>query len=143
MLLAGGGPVGSVTSSESFLLSGHSVPVADIPNWPVMVGDDITTTSSSAVLQFQDGSRVLLFANSSGKIEQGNNSLVFRLQTGSATINSSPDSRVAFFAKNAPVVAKAGVETPMSSRSPAATATLAKQATFTPAVFRLHPISPR
>lgn len=113
-------PVASVTGGEPFLLRGHSVPEG-ISNWPVMVGDSIgTTTSRSAVVQFNDGSRVTLAPNSTGKVEQGANSLVFRLQTGSATFAQSSAKSVSMFVQDVPVTTKAVA--PVTVMSPRVTA---------------------
>jgi hypothetical protein len=123
LVLAAAGPIGSVTSPDTFTLRGHSVPAAGIPNWPVMVGDEIATSSSPAMVQFRDGSRVVLSQNSKAKIEQTNGTTTFRLQSGSATFRGSSNPQVAFFATGAAVAAPVGSYSPLISSSAASTAT--------------------
>jgi hypothetical protein len=62
------GPIATVSSSQSFNLSGHAVTVAGITSWPVVAGDDLATAKSPAILYFQDGSSVTLSAGSSAKL---------------------------------------------------------------------------
>jgi hypothetical protein len=62
------GPIATVSSSQSFNLSGHAVTVAGITSWPVVAGDDLATAKSPAILYFQDGSSVTLSAGCSAKL---------------------------------------------------------------------------
>lgn len=55
--------VATATSSQPFLIRDVQVPVTGVSNWPVFAGDKVSTTSSSAVLSFRDGSRVVLEKN--------------------------------------------------------------------------------
>jgi hypothetical protein len=57
--------VATATSSQPFLIRDVQVPVTGVSNWPVFSGDKVSTTSSSAVLSFHDGSRVVLEKNTS------------------------------------------------------------------------------
>jgi hypothetical protein len=62
------GPIATVSSSQSFNLSGHAVTAAGITSWPVVAGDDLATAKSPAILYFHDGSSVTLSAGSSVKL---------------------------------------------------------------------------
>jgi hypothetical protein len=62
------GPIATVSSSQSFNLSGHAVTAAGITSWPVVAGDDLATARSPATLYFQDGSSITLSARSSAKL---------------------------------------------------------------------------
>lgn len=61
-------PVANVSSSQSFALDGHAIKAAGITSWPVVVGDEITTSAAPAVMSFQDGSSVQLAPRSRVKI---------------------------------------------------------------------------
>jgi hypothetical protein len=58
--LLAAGPVGSVTSTSSFLLRGIAVNVHGVPSWPLASGDDIAAGSDSAAIQLKDGSSAYL-----------------------------------------------------------------------------------
>jgi hypothetical protein len=62
------GPIATVSSSQSFNLSGHAVTAAGITSWPLVAGDDLATGGSPAVLYFHDGSSVTLSAGSTAKL---------------------------------------------------------------------------
>lgn len=115
VVLSAAVPIGSVTSGETFTLRGHTVPAAGIPNWPVMVGDVIATTTSPAVVQFRDGSRAMLATNTRAKIEQGNGTAVLRVESGSAAFRSSPRPKVTFYMAGNSVAAPVATYSPMIS----------------------------
>jgi hypothetical protein len=62
------GPIATVSSSQSFNLSGHAVTAAGITSWPLVAGDALATAKSPATLYFHDGSSVTLAAESSAKL---------------------------------------------------------------------------
>jgi hypothetical protein len=60
-----GAPVASVTSAQSFNLDGTLVSNPGVNSWPVVVNDDVATFDrGGAILNFNDGSRVEMAANS-------------------------------------------------------------------------------
>ena len=85
-------PVGTVTSSENFRLSGSEVSVAGVPSWPVLAGDVVQTGSGSAMLRFADGSRVVLNGNSRVALEQAGSATRVKLLSGSLKYFSSKNS---------------------------------------------------
>src|ERR1035438_2488387 len=76
--LLAAGPVGSVTSSSSFLLRGVSVNVHGVPSGPLASGDDIAAGIDSAAIQLKDGSRVVLDANAHAIVDTIGGGLRFR-----------------------------------------------------------------
>jgi hypothetical protein len=55
--------VATVSSSEPFTLRGNVVPIQGVSQWPVFNGDEIATSSASAIVSFSDGSRILMDRN--------------------------------------------------------------------------------
>lgn len=92
--LAFGAAVGSITSPATFTLRGVSVPATAIPNWPVAIGDEITTGSEAAVLKFPDGSRVSLERNTTVSIESGSRGVRVRLKKGGLGYRIAADGKV-------------------------------------------------
>jgi hypothetical protein len=60
--------VATLTSSQAFLLDGHPVTSSGITSWPIVIGDEVATAKSTAILYFRDGSSVKLAAASSVKL---------------------------------------------------------------------------
>ena len=62
-------PVGRVTSSGPLTLNGKAVPVTAVSSLPLVAGDEIATSGSSATIYFSDRSRATLDPNSRVKLE--------------------------------------------------------------------------
>jgi len=86
--------VGTVTSAEPFLLSGTRVPVAGIPNWPVLEGDEVVMARSPGLMIFRDGTQVYLLPNSRIKISAAGERTLVRLEEGGLAYKFSKNSRV-------------------------------------------------
>src|ERR1035441_212114 len=91
------GPVGSVTSSSSFLLRGVAVNVHGVPSWPLASGDDIAAGSDSAAIQLKDGSIVILDANAHAIVDTTGGVLSFRLLSGIMTVTPAQTPTVRFY----------------------------------------------
>jgi hypothetical protein len=76
--------VASVTSAGALGLSGTRIEAGTVPSWPLVLGDEITTFDSAAVIVFKDNSRVLLGSNSMAKIGVENGKMVLNMVTGGA-----------------------------------------------------------
>ena len=61
-------PVATVTSAEPFILDGHTVAVSVITDVPLMLGNEVATSSAPVVLYFAYGSSVKLGAGSRAKL---------------------------------------------------------------------------
>ncbi len=86
-------PVANVSSAEPLTLDGHSVFAPGVPSFPVVIGDQIATTTGPAILSFGDGSRLTLAPQSRVKVIGTNakptvvltaGNLEYRLAAGSA-----------------------------------------------------------
>lgn len=58
-------PLATVSSAEPVTLSGHSLSAPGVSSWPLVTGDEITTSTAPATILFRDGSSVALAAKSS------------------------------------------------------------------------------
>jgi hypothetical protein len=65
----GAKPLATVTSAEPFALNGHSMNAPGVTSFPVILGDTVSTSKSSAVLSFAEGSTIKLGANSAVRID--------------------------------------------------------------------------
>jgi ferric-dicitrate binding protein FerR (iron transport regulator) len=95
--LLAAGPVGSVTSSSSFLLRGVAVNVHGVPSWPLAAGDDVTAGSDSAAVELKDGSRVVLDANAHAIVDTLGGVLNLRLLSGTMTVTPAQTPAVRFY----------------------------------------------
>ena len=85
-------PVGSVTSSENFRLSGSEISVNGVPSWPVVAGDQLQTRGSAAMLRLNDGSRIIVGRNSRVSLEQIGSATKIKLISGSLRYSLKRDS---------------------------------------------------
>lgn len=61
-------PIATVSSSQSFALDGHAITTAGVTSWPLVLGDQVTTSSVPALVSFPDGSRIQLAPRSEARI---------------------------------------------------------------------------
>jgi hypothetical protein len=87
-------PVATITSSEAFELSGVRVPVAGVPQWPLVSGDEVVTGSAPALVSFADGSRVTMNARSRVKLQASGKETVLRLLKGDMAYKVAKNSPV-------------------------------------------------
>jgi hypothetical protein len=87
-------PVASVSTSQPFTLDGHSVSAKGIDSWPLVVGDEVATSTSPAKISFRDGSSIALAAQSNAKIAGTSAEPVFLLVSGSLDYNLTKNSKV-------------------------------------------------
>jgi hypothetical protein len=85
-------PVAKITSGEPFILSGTQVPVAGVPNWPLVAGDEIVTAKAPGRIDFPDGSRVYVMPNSKLRITVEEKRTVVHLEEGALTYRLAKDS---------------------------------------------------
>jgi hypothetical protein len=141
-----GSPVGSVTSSDNFQLSGSEVSVAGVPSWPLLAGDEIQTRTGSAMVRLADGSRVVVGSNSRVAFERSAGSATrVKLLSGSLKYSSGKDSLLEIVANNVSsrtaAITDGTVWTNGSTGFIAAASPLAG-ATFVPApIFRPGPLN--
>lgn len=93
-------PVGTVTSSENFVLSGSEIAVSGVPSWPVLAGDQLQTRGASAMLRLADGSRVVVNRNSRVSLEQVGSATKVKLISGSLRYSLKRESTLEIIANH-------------------------------------------
>ena len=114
--LLAAGPVGSVTSSSSFLLRGVAVNVHGVPSWPLASGDDIAAGSDSAAIQLKDGSIVILDANAHAIVDTTGGVLSFRLLSGMMTVTPAQTPTVRFYSGSELLQTRPGTPSTVSAK---------------------------
>ena len=92
--LTAASPVADITSEEPFLLSGTRVPVAGVPNWPLVDGDVVVLASSPALVKFRDGTQLYVLPESRFKITVAAKQVGARLEEGGLSYKYAKDSAV-------------------------------------------------
>jgi hypothetical protein len=100
VVLMAADPVGRVTSSGPLTLNGKAVPVTAVSSLPLVAGDEIATSGSSAVIYFTDKSRATLEPNSRVKLEFSGSSETLRVLSGSVDLNRAKDSHLTVFQRD-------------------------------------------
>lgn len=93
-VLMAANPAGRVSSSGPLTLNGKAVPATAVSSLPVVAGDEIATSSSSAMIYFADRSRATIAPNSRVKLEAHSSSLALRVLSGSVDLKRAQGSRV-------------------------------------------------
>lgn len=91
-------PVATVSSAEDFSLKGAPAPVAGVPSYPVMLGDEVQSGNASTVLRFKDGSKVTLAPHSRARVEESDSHLAVRLIMGGGGYSFSQGTSLRLFA---------------------------------------------
>ena len=100
-------PVGRITSSGPLTLDGKAVPVTAASSLPLVAGDEIATSDSTATIFFADKSRAMIAPNSRVKLEPNGSSVALRVLSGSVDLNRATSSQVTVIAPNLPAAPKA------------------------------------
>ena len=74
--LAAAQPIATVTAGRSVSVNGVDVSTQGIPTWPLVSGDEITTSNEPAIVTLNDGSRFMLEKNSKVKISRCSETVV-------------------------------------------------------------------
>lgn len=116
------GPVASVSSGKDFSLKGSMAPVAGVPSYPVMSGDEIQAGNASTVLRFRDGSSVTLSPRSLARVENRGSSIAVRVLSGGGAYSFTPGSSVQLFegSRGVPTASPTGQFALPSTASPVA-----------------------
>lgn len=93
-------PIATISSTQSVIVSGITVPTHRVISWPVAVHDEIITQTAPAMVRFGDGTVVTLQRNSRMRVESGAAGLEVKMLSGSAIYDIKPHSTVSV----APVV---------------------------------------
>ncbi len=86
--------VGRVSSSGPLTLNGKALPATAASSLPVVVGDEIATSSSPAMIYFIDKSRATIAPNSRVKLEAHSSSVALRVLSGVVDLKQAAGSRI-------------------------------------------------
>jgi hypothetical protein len=107
-------PVASVSSPEPFMLDGVQMPVAGVPSWPLVGGDEVSTTNAPAVISFQDSSQVTLDKNSKARLKRNGAGVILFLLQGTFLLRSVAGSKVTVATLDHPITTPVGSEVQLS-----------------------------
>jgi hypothetical protein len=93
-------PVANVTSPDAFNLNGERTSAVGVSSWPLVVGDEVATLTSTVLIRFSDKSLIAIDKESSLKLEKANQDIIVRLTTGSMRFKVEPGARIQVFAGN-------------------------------------------
>jgi hypothetical protein len=110
-------PLGRITSSGSVMLNGKLVPATAAASLPVVAGDEIVTSKSSAKIYFDDKSSATIEPNSRLKLEAHNSSVSLRVFAGSVDLKRAEGSRISLVQPNRPTPMHSGAKDHDKSRS--------------------------
>jgi ferric-dicitrate binding protein FerR (iron transport regulator) len=102
-IVSAANPVGSVSSSSALTLRGARVAAEGIPNWPLLVGDEIATSDSVATVTFKDGSRAILSENTRARVEEVDGRPTVRLVSGGMEVQTRAGGESTFVRSTASV----------------------------------------
>ncbi len=88
-------PIATVSSPEPVTLAGHSLSAPGVASWPLVTGDEITTSTAPATILFHDGSSVALAAKSSALLTGTSTQPKLVLIAGSLNYSLVAGSKVA------------------------------------------------
>ncbi len=127
-------PIATASSGEDFSLKGGAAPVAGVPFYPVMAGDEIQAGSASTVLKFKDGSTVTLAPRAKARVEDGGSQVAVRLLSGGGAYSFSQGSLIRLFAgnKSVPTPGSTGQFALESARVSTPSARVAESSLVTP-----------
>jgi ferric-dicitrate binding protein FerR (iron transport regulator) len=121
----GATPLGSITASGSFDLSGVSVPAVAARSLPVVSGDEVKTADATAILLLEDRSRVTVGKQAQLRIERSGPSIRLLLARGGIRFHTGPSPRLQILATGhllTPEVQSEGVVTAEGSDKGSASA---------------------
>lgn len=96
-------PPATITSAQPFRLSGATVPVAGVPHWPLLRGDEVVLGDSPGEVIFRDGSRVFVLPKSVFQVSR-DGAAGLRLSQGGLRYIFTKDSVVSLAARDLPAL---------------------------------------
>ena len=61
-------PIATIYSPQPLTIDGHAVSAPGISSWPIVIGDEVATSTAPGTILFQDGSSIRLAAKSSARL---------------------------------------------------------------------------
>ena len=102
--------VGRVVSNHPITINGRQIPAQAVVSWPVSLADEVATATETAMIQFRDGSTLLLQGDSAARVEAGKSgspagSLIVRVLKGVGQPSLAPGSTAQFFSASGKSIA--------------------------------------
>ena len=110
--------IGTVTSSGAFELAGTQVPSSAARSMPLTNGDQVVTTTSTAMIMLEDGSRIAVDQNSALRLQRRGEEMLLCLEKGDMRFNAAEDSRLVACALARRIVIQAPSEGTVSIEGP-------------------------
>ena len=86
--------IGTVTASGTFELAGTQVPASAAHSTPLMNGDKVKSTTSTAIIMLEDGSRIALDKNSTLRPRRLGEETLLCLEAGALRFNAAEGSQL-------------------------------------------------
>ena len=86
--------IGTITASGPFQLRGAAVPASAAAALPLLNGNEVVTTDSTAIMQLLDSSRVGMGENSQVKVQRVDEGTMVCLEEGAIEFNAAENSRL-------------------------------------------------
>ena len=86
--------IGTVTASGDFGLAGTQVPGSAARSVPLTNGDKVVTTTSTAAIMLEDGSRIAIDQNSALTLQRLGEEMLLCLEKGAMRFNAAEGSRL-------------------------------------------------
>ncbi|MBV9303327.1 MAG: hypothetical protein JOY62_03620 [Acidobacteriaceae bacterium] len=87
-------PLATISSPQPFNIDGHPVSVPGVSSWPLVIGDEVTTSTAPGTILFQDGSTIKLGAKSAARLAGTNAHPKLVLMAGNLDYKLSPGSKL-------------------------------------------------
>lgn len=100
--LAAAAPIATLTTGGPVKVNGTLVPTAGAPTWPLVLGDEIATTTQPAMMLFADGARVTLAQNTRVNLPKCSPPVLDILE-GTITYKMAPASKLLLCALGRPI----------------------------------------
>ena len=110
--------IGTVTASGAFELAGTQVPGSAARSMPLTNGDKVATTTSTAVIMLQDGSRIAVDQNSALRLQRLGEEMLLCLEEGAMRFNAAEGSRLVVCALARRIELQAPSEGTLSIKGP-------------------------
>jgi len=94
VLVLGAPPLATVSNSPGLALNGTKLAATGVSSWPLVAGDSLATTASTAMIMFPDQTRVALEKNSRLKLEREGDRILVRLLEGALAYKLTSGSHV-------------------------------------------------
>lgn len=100
--LAAAAPIATLSTGGPVKVNGTLVPTAGAPTWPLVLGDEIATTTQPAMMLFADGDRVTLAQNTRVNLPKCSPPVLDILE-GTITYKMAPASKLLLCALGRPI----------------------------------------